>query len=233
MDDLEIIWTSERSLRLSPSRDRGGEGGEMAWVRAAGERIGAAGWEWVLETIPSDGSVLVVIDPLRVEAGQAMEDLRRICQGLDTAGSAGRVSGREVVVPVCYEGAFAPDLALVARHAGMDPEEVVSVHAGGRYTVVSMGFSPGFGYLSGLDERLHIPRRISPRTRVPAGSVAIGGDRTGVYPHETPGGWNLIGRTAMTLFNPSRASPALLSVGDTVRFEPITTRAMARIGRDG
>ncbi len=127
-----------------------------------------------------------------------------------------------VEIPVCYGGEYGPDLDEVARHAGLAAEEVVARHAAPRYRVYLLGFAPGYPYLGGLDPRLAAPRRATPRRRCPAGSVAIGGEQTGVYPLETPGGWNLIGRTPRRLFLPGAEPPCLLAAGDEVRFVPIT-----------
>ena len=124
-------------------------------------------------------------------------------------------------IPVRYGGEFGPDLGAVAAHAGIDEQAVIERHANGNYRVAMLGFMPGFPYLLGLDESLHTPRRASPRTRVPAGSVAIGGAQTGIYPRELPGGWQLIGRTPLVLFDPTREKPALLQPGQRVRFRAI------------
>lgn len=126
-----------------------------------------------------------------------------------------------IVVPVCYGGEFGADLDTLATHAGLSREEVVARHVAGEYTVAMLGFAPGFPYLLGLDPGLQAPRHASPRTRVPAGSVAIGGAQTGIYPRELPGGWNLIGTTPLTLFDPGHNPPALLAPGDRVRFRAI------------
>lgn len=135
-----------------------------------------------------------------------------------------------IEIPVCYGGDHGPDLEAVAKHAGLSPDAVVARHAGGEYTVAMLGFAPGFPYLLGLDAALHVPRRDNPRTRVPAGSVAIGGAQTGIYPKELPGGWHLIGRTPLSLFDAHRASPALLAPGDRVRFRAIDAAEFARLG---
>lgn len=134
---------------------------------------------------------------------------------------------RVVEIPVCYGGDFGPDLEEVARHAGLGPDDVVRLHAGANYDVYAVGFAPGFPYLGGLPERLHTPRRATPRVHVPAGSVGIGGAQTGVYPLSTPGGWQLIGRTPRSLFNVRNVPPALLRVGERVRFRSITTEEFA------
>jgi len=121
----------------------------------------------------------------------------------------------EIELAVTYDG---PDLAEVAQLASLSPEEVVARHCAATYTAGFLGFTPGFAYLLGLDERLHVPRRAEPRTRVPGGTVAIAGVYSGVYPRESPGGWRLLGRTDAELFDASRKQPALLAAGDRVRF---------------
>jgi KipI family sensor histidine kinase inhibitor len=135
----------------------------------------------------------------------------------DTSGNAARV----VEIPVCYGGDFGPDLEAVAAHARMTPDAAIAHHATAEYTVAMLGFAPGFPYLLGLDPALHMTRRATPRTHVPAGSVGIGGAQTGIYPCELPGGWQLIGRTPRVLFDPQREPPCLLAPGDKVRFRAI------------
>ena len=128
---------------------------------------------------------------------------------------------RVVVIPVCYGGELGPDLEEVAAHHGLTSSDVVDIHTSGDYVVYMVGFIPGFAYLGGLSDRIATPRRSSPRTAVPAGTVGIGGQQTGVYPLESPGGWNLIGRTPAQVFDVARDEPALLAAGDRVRFESI------------
>jgi KipI family sensor histidine kinase inhibitor len=125
-------------------------------------------------------------------------------------------SPREIRIPVRYDG---PDLQLVARTAGLSTDEMVALHCGADYSVAFTGFAPGFGYLVGLPEPLVQARLDQPRTKVPPGSVGIAGEFTGVYPRSSPGGWRLIGRTELSLFDPQRDPPALLVPGDRVRFE--------------
>jgi len=131
------------------------------------------------------------------------------------------IDGRIVEIPVRYGGASGPDIDEVARLRGFSPDEVAAIHAGSVYTVQMVGFAPGFPYLGGLDARLATPRRDVPRTRVAAGSVGIGGGQTGIYPISSPGGWQLIGRTPLRLFDPMRAEPALLRVGDQLTMRAI------------
>ena len=129
---------------------------------------------------------------------------------------------RVMEIPVCYGGEFGPDIEDVARLNEVSAEDVAVLHSGVVYEVHAIGFTPGFPYLGGLPEKLHTPRRATPRVAVPAGSVGIGGRQTGIYPLSSPGGWQLIGRTPLTLFNVNRHPPALLRVGDRVRFKPIS-----------
>lgn len=131
-------------------------------------------------------------------------------------------ASRLVEIAVCYAPGFAPDLADVARHTGLAPDEVVARHTAPTYLVHMIGFLPGFAYLGGMDPRLATPRRATPRTAVPAGSVGIGGSQTGVYPIASPGGWHLIGRSATPLLDPGAASPSLLRAGDRVRFHAVS-----------
>jgi inhibitor of KinA len=136
-------------------------------------------------------------------------------------------AGKLVIIPVCYGGEFGPELTAVAARAGLSVEATVAAHSEVEYAVQAVGFAPGFPYLGGLPEKLHTPRLATPRTRVPAGSVGIGGAQTGVYPLATPGGWNLIGRTPLALFRPAEREPALLRVGDRVKFKAITAEEFA------
>ena len=138
-----------------------------------------------------------------------------------TTGIAQTERGDAIEIPVCYDGEFGPDLATVAAHASIGTDDVIERHTAVTYDVAMLGFMPGFPYLRGLDPTLHAPRLATPRTRVPAGSVAIGGAQTGIYPRELPGGWQIIGRTPLVLFDPARDIPALLSPGQKVRFTRI------------
>jgi len=129
---------------------------------------------------------------------------------------------RLVEIPVCYGGSFGPDLEVVAKHNGISSEEVIAIHSSAEYLVYMIGFAPGFPYLGGMDDRLSTPRRSSPRLSIPMGSVGIGGSQTGIYSIESPGGWQIIGRTPQRLFQPDEHSPSLLRSGDKIRFHPIS-----------
>jgi KipI family sensor histidine kinase inhibitor len=180
---------------------------EVSAVRAA---VRAADLPNLVELVPAARTVLISVRP-----GTGLAPVRRVLDEVDLSRPA-EVRSREVRIPVHYDG---PDLELVARTAGLSEAEVVDLHSGTEYEVAFCGFAPGFGYLVGLPEVLRQPRLDSPRTKVPAGSVAIAGEFTAAYPRATPGGWRLLGHTDATLFDASRAEPALLAPGDRVRFE--------------
>ena len=150
----------------------------------------------------------------------------------DAAAPSGRARGRprrEVTLPVCYGGARGPDLADVARFGRCSEAEVVERHSSAPYRVYMLGFQPGFAYLGAVDPRIAAPRRATPRVHVPAGSVGIAGRQTGVYPVASPGGWQLVGRTPLRIFDMSRSDPFLLGAGDLVRFEPIDEASYDRL----
>ena len=178
----------------------------------------------VTETVPAFASLLVRYDPLRADYDGVSGALRTLAGELTAEGAQ---AGRTVDVPVCYGGTYGEDLPAVARHAGLSEEEVIRLHSGRTYRIYMLGFLPGFPYLGGLDERLFTPRLPSPRTRIPAGSVGIGGEQTGIYPMESPGGWQLIGRTPLCLFAPGRELP--YAAGDSIRFVPIDAREFERL----
>lgn len=196
-------------------------GAEMALdvnarATALAEAIVRAEVRGVRDVVPAYASIGVHIDPLRFDQPALDAVVER--QASHTAPSA---TARVVDIPVRYGGDEGPDLGDVAAFAGCTPDEVVRRHAAGRYHVYMLGFLPGFAYLGGVDPTLRMPRRSSPRPAVPQGSVGIAGAQTGVYPYASPGGWQLIGRTPVAMFDPARDTPALLAPGDTVRFVPI------------
>ena len=207
--------------------------GEAAWTVALGdtvslelhrrvtdlaERIRAAELAGVIEIVPAYAAVTVFFDPLRerrTRFGHHRRAGRRTCPPV--LPSSRPPASRLVTIPVRYDG---PDLALVAGATGLSEAEVIRRHSEAEYRVYLLGFAPGFAYLGDLDPALVLPRRNAPRTRVPAGTVAIAGAQTGVYPLATPGGWHLIGTTSLKMFDPAREPAAMLQVGDRVRFQP-------------
>ncbi|WP_460813589.1 5-oxoprolinase subunit PxpB [Luteimonas pelagia] len=201
-------------LRLGDRIDSGCN----ARVHALAAAIRADAPGWLVDLVPAYASLAVFFDASRDDADAigAWLDARLPVRGGDVAGSA----PRPVEIPVAYGGDGGPDLATAAAELGLSPDALATRHAAGDYTVAMIGFAPGFPYLLGLDPALALPRLATPRTHVPAGSVAIGGAQTGIYPREGPGGWRLLGRTPLRLFDPARDPPALLAPGDRVRFLP-------------
>jgi inhibitor of KinA len=200
--------------------------GVNARTIACAEAIQAAGVAGVRDVVPTYRSVAVYFDPLRTDHDTMMACLERAAARPLAPASAARTPVR---IPVCYGGDMGPDLAAVASFAGLSESDVVGVHAAGVYRVFMLGFVPGFAYLGIVDGRIAMPRRATPRVRVPAGSVGIAGVQTGVYPAETPGGWQLIGRTPVKPFDPSRAEPFLMKAGDAVQFYPIDRAEYERL----
>ena len=176
----------------------------------------------VFDFLPTYRSVLVYYDPLSASPDAVQSQIARLLQSPDAEAAA---NPRVALIPTLYGGDMGPDIAFVASHAGISEQEVIAIHSATDYLIYMMGFSPGFAYLGGLDQRLTTPRLESPRTEIPAGAVGIAESQTGVYPVASPGGWQLIGRTPLRLFDPARNPPALLSAGDYVRFTPLADRA--------
>lgn len=184
----------------------------------------------MLECVPAYASVTVFYDLMKVSSVQYSPSLlttyEQVCEKLrDIIGAMGSEQSeavRTVDIPVCYEGELAPDLAYVADYHGMSPADVIKLHTSAEYVVYMLGFAPGFPFLGGMPELIAVPRRPSPRLLIPAGSVGIAGKQTGVYPIGTPGGWQLIGRTPLSLFRPDQHPPTLLLAGDRVRFQAIS-----------
>jgi len=189
----------------------------------------------VTELVPAATTVTVFYDPVALkETGAPKHDLAgwlssRLTERLARLPEATALPpGRLIEIPVCYGGDFGPDLDSIATRAKRSPEAVVELHSGGEYVVLQLGFAPGFPYLHGLPEALRFPRLETPRTRVPAGSVAIANRQSCVYPSEIPGGWHVLGRTPLRLFQPDRKPPALLGPGDRVKFRPISPEEFDR-----
>ncbi len=183
----------------------------------------------IVETVPTFRSLTVIYDPLVTTRRELTAGIAHI---LDEAGEAATAEPRHWRLPACYEGEAAPDLAEVAAWIEADTDTVVQLHAGTEYVVYMLGFLPGFPFMGDLPEALQLPRRAEPRVRVPAGSVAIATGLTAIYPWESPGGWHLLGRCPVQLFDPSRADPALLQPGDRVGFFPVGREDYETLSRD-
>jgi inhibitor of KinA len=175
----------------------------------------------VIETMPTFRSLTVFFDPLVTDRDAVLATLQPL---IAAAEHGSTTDGRHWRLPVCYEGEAAPDLAEVAGAIGIGEDEVVALHSGAEYLVYMIGFLPGFPFMGDLPAPLRLPRRAQPRVRVPAGSVAIATGLTAIYPWESPGGWHLLGRCPVPLFDAGRTSPSLLAAGDRVRFVPVSAQ---------
>lgn len=176
--------------------------------------------------LPAYRSIGIRFDPLTTSVS-AIEKL--LCELEYDLNSTAIPEARTVEIPVCYGGEYGPDIGFVAEHNGIDPEEVIRIHSEAPYRIFTIGFAPGFFYLGGLDPRLHTPRMETPRAKVPAGSVGIAETQTGAYPIDSPGGWRIIGRTPLRLFDASRPEPFFYQAGDSIRFMPVSPETYRRI----
>ena len=216
MNDFRIVPAGESALivefaeRIDPEVN--------ARAIACAEAIQAARLAGVRDVVPTYRSVAVYFDPLHTDGEALRQRLEQEAAQRFRPSAAPRAPVR---IPVCYGGDLGPDLAGVASFAGMAQADVVRAHADAAYRVFLLGFVPGFAYLGIVDQRIAMPRHATPRVRVPAGSVGVAGVQTGVYPAETPGGWQLIGRTPVKPFDPLRDDPFLMKAGDAVQFYPI------------
>jgi len=192
----------------------------------------------VVELAPAYTSVAVFFDPIAIAKASGTSDdvfdwLASRIRGIVAAGARRRrkvrFRSRDIEIPVCYDPEFASDIDDVVRHTQLSATEIVDLHSTAKYRVACIGFVPGFTFLSGLPKNLATPRRDSPRKEISPGSVGIGGAQTGIYPLRSPGGWNLVGRTPLKLFDPAKNPPTLLHPGDRVRFRVITREEFAAI----
>lgn len=195
-------------------------------IRAMCFSIKAANITGIEELIPTYRSLSIEYNPLLIGFNELVNKLAALEKNLDEIDLP---KSKVIVVPVCYGGDFGPDIDFVAGHNGMSVNEVIQIHTSVDYLIFMLGFTPGFPYLGGMSEKIETPRLQTPRTKIPAGSVGIAGKQTGVYPIESPGGWQLIGRTPLKLYDPNREPPIFLQAGDYIRFVPVTKDAFEEI----
>jgi KipI family sensor histidine kinase inhibitor len=232
---MEIIPLGDSAL-IVRMRERFDDAPEQTLdtVLRAFQQLQNAAIPGVIELTPAYTSVAVFFDPIPIAKDAEAPDkvLDWLATRIRAAVAAGADRGRHrtatkrpgrlVEIPVCYDPEFALDIDNVARRAAISPSEVIRLHSGADYRVACIGFVPGFPFLAGLPKELATPRRDVPRKQIPPGSVGIGGAQTGIYPLRSPGGWNLIGRTPLRLFDPKKNAPALLRAGERVRFRKIS-----------
>ena len=180
----------------------------------------------IMDMIPTYCSLLINYDPRLILYDALVERIRGLLKVDITAGAQKK---KIYEIPVCYGGEYGPDLQIIADHAGLTPQEVIDIHTSRDYLIYMLGFLPGFTYLGGLDERIHTPRLPSPRLKVEAGSVGIAGSQTGSYPLDSPGGWNLMGKTPVKTYDPNRNPPILVEAGDYIHYYSIDEAEFKRI----
>ena len=226
MDEIKFLPAGDRALVMEFGQEI--DPAINARIRASLRALDRAKPDYLLETIPTYRSLLIIYDPIKIGYQELTEELR----DLISTGDEEEQTIKIVEIPVIYGGDYGPDLDYVAQHNGLDKEEVIKIHSSQDYLVYMLGFTPGFSYLGGMDERIATPRLAEPRTKIPAGSTGIAGSQTGIYPIDSPGGWQLIGRTPVKLYDPLSDPPVLLSAGDFVRFIPIDEEDYKRIEKE-
>lgn len=227
MENVRILPTGDSSVSV----EFGNEISEAVNRRVRAYRLALekAGIPGITETVPTYRSLMIHYDPFVIPYGALQEKLEALLAQTDQVGIP---AGLVLEIPVLYGGEAGPDLAFVAAHAGLSEEEVIRIHSSAEYLIYMLGFTPGFTYLGGMDERIAAPRLTEPRVRIPAGSVGIAGTQTGIYPVDSPGGWQLIGRTPVRMYDPARDKPILPEAGQYIRFFPVTQDEYDRILRE-
>ena len=197
-----------------------------AKIRALDEALNEEQIDGVYETVPTYCALTIHYAPEVIRYGELCKKLEEI---LSVAHKARKLNTIVMEIPVLYGGEYGPDLPYVAEHNHLTPEEVIRIHSGAEYLIYMLGFTPGFSYMGGMDERIATPRLKTPRVLIPAGSVGIAGSQTGIYPIDSPGGWQLIGRTPVRMYDADRDTPILLDAGLHVKFMPIDEAEYRRI----
>ena len=224
--EFTVYFVSEYAVTL----DFGGEADEeiLRRISTFDALLRSRPFDGFLSTVPAYTTLSIFFDPMEVIRSSGLHGIscfERVSNYVhrlrDVEAAAYAHQPKAVIIPVCYGGAFGPDLEDVARHTGLSADEVIRLHSTATYRVHLIGFTPGFAYLGGMPEQLAPPRKSTPRHAVAAGSVGIAGKQTGIYPLDTPGGWQIIGRTPLPLFDVRKANPTLLTAGDHVMFRPI------------
>lgn len=185
--------------------------------------------DFIDEMIPTYRSLMINYNPLKIDFDSLLKEVKLLEKNIK---SSGTIKKNIIEIPVLYGGEYGPDIENVAKHNNLSIEEVIKIHSEKEYLIYMLGFTPGFPYLGGMDERIETPRLKVPRTKIPGGSVGIASKQTGVYPIDSPGGWQLIGRTPLKLYDPDKESPILLKAGNYVKFVPITKEEFDKLSAE-
>ena len=224
MKDTKILTAGDSSLLIQFGQEISPE--INAQITAFVHLMREQHLEGVTDVIPAFTSLLINYDPRVIDYRKLKRRLEKLLK-LEVSKKAS--SSRIFEIPVCYGGEYGPDLENIAKHANLTTQEVIAIHSSSDYLIYMLGFLPGFSYLGGLDARIHTPRLANPRIRIPAGSVGIGGSQTGIYPMDSPGGWQLMGMTPVKTYDPERETPILVEAGDYIRFVPVDEDEYLRI----
>lgn len=224
MKDIKILTAGDSALLVEFGKEINEEINQK--ITAVVKIIKEQHIEGIVELIPSFCALVINYDPRVISYDEIKKRIESIFE-LDIA--VGETKKRVFEIPVCYGGEYGPDIENIANNAGLSVEEVIKIHSSRDYLIYMLGFLPGFCYLGGLDERIHTPRLANPRLKINAGSVGIGGSQTGIYPLDSPGGWQLMGMTPVKTYDPDREVPILVEAGDYIRFIPVDEEEYNRI----
>ncbi len=228
MDELSFLSCGDCAVTVEFSREINEKTNRK--VRFLTDGIKKRNIRGVIDCVPTFRSVTIYYDPLYLSFSALRKKVCKIYEGFEEESQAGK---RIFHIPVCYEEEYAPDMEDVCTITGLSPKEVIQIHSSVDYLIYMLGFLPGFPYLGGMDERITVPRLENPRTKIWEGSVGIGGNQTGIYPVVSPGGWRLIGRTPVTLYDIKRTKPILYEAGDYIRFYSIGKDEFEQMSKKG
>jgi len=224
VSDVRFLTTGDTSLSVEFANEISKAVNER--IRAFNLALEEGGISGIVETVPTYRSLMIHYDPGVISYATLTERLRGLLEQMDQI----KLPPSQVLeIPVLYGGEGGPDLAFVAEHNGKTPEEVIQIHTSAEYLIYMLGFTPGFAYLGGMSGEIATPRLATPRVKIPAGSVGIAGSQTGIYPIDSPGGWQLIGRTPVRMYDPERKKPILPRAGQYIHFYPIDRAEYDRI----